>query len=354
MGRYTLIVLLTAGCSSLPPGLPLTDFQESLEPKIQYFGVGGYLVHWRDEGLLIAPLFSWTSLLFPPLMVTPNKDEIDLRMPRADDVTMLLVGHGHYDHLLDVPWILKEHTPEAHAYGSKTVGIILRAEIEPCRVIDAEEKMATVSTNRTVRGSWFYSKHKRFRAMAIQSVHAPHLGEITLAHGIHDSKFETLPSAVWRWKDGQVLTWIIDLLDEQLRTVYRVHYQDSASTPPYGLPPYLNDGKDIDIDILAASSWSNVDNYPGTLLKTANPDLVVLGHWENFIGGDIENPTPMPGQNIDGLYAKVLESIPDKRKIMMPMPLSYIPVPDGDEPIQEHQSSSDDIEFKPCAVDSAF
>jgi L-ascorbate metabolism protein UlaG (beta-lactamase superfamily) len=55
---------------------------------------------------------------------------------------MLLVGHAHYDHLLDVPRILQTHAPQAKVYGSKTMGHILAAVI-PCeRIVDAERVMA--------------------------------------------------------------------------------------------------------------------------------------------------------------------------------------------------------------------
>ncbi|MEX5669996.1 hypothetical protein ABFV57_34680, partial [Pseudomonas neuropathica] len=76
------------------------------------------------EGLLLAPSFSNPALLnhegWPPLRVEPNKQRIDKYMPKADDVTMILVGHSHFDHLLDVPRVMEKHAPLAKVYGSHT------------------------------------------------------------------------------------------------------------------------------------------------------------------------------------------------------------------------------------------
>ena len=105
------------------------------EPKIQFLGVGGWLLHWRGEGLLLAPSFSNPALFnqpgWPPLVVKADDDRIDKYMNKvqAGDVTMLLVGHGHYDHLLDVPRVMLKHATHAIAYGSNTVERILWARL---------------------------------------------------------------------------------------------------------------------------------------------------------------------------------------------------------------------------------
>lgn len=331
MVRYALLAFLLTGCVGDSRGLPLTQVQGAPEPKVQFLGVGGYLINWRGEGLLIAPLFSHPSLLgFPPFTVEANKPEIDQRMPAAGDVTMLLIGHGHYDHLLDVPWIMQKHAPLAIAYGSRTVGHILRAEIPPCRIVDAEAEMAKVqATGEAAKsGTWFYSAKRNFRAMPIQSMHAPHVAGITLADGGYDQDLAELPSAVWNWKQGQVLAWLVDLLDDQRRPVYRIHYLDSASSPPYGMPPVRKNDKRVDVQILAVSSWRNVHNYPVVLLKTIRPRLVVLGHWENFIGTDPSHAEPMPLQGVEEMVELTLKNVPPGTSVKMPLPLTDIPLPE--------------------------
>ena len=118
----------------------------------------------------------------PPLRVEADTAKIDRLMPPAADVSMFLVGHAHYDHLLDVPHILQAHSPEARVYGSKTMGHILAAVIPRSRIVDAEAAMARGAEP----GQWFHSPQRRIRAMAIESEHAPHLFGIKLLTGRYD------------------------------------------------------------------------------------------------------------------------------------------------------------------------
>lgn len=227
-----LLFLLLAGCAQAPSGLPLWRAQTVAPPSLQYLGVAGYLSRWQGEALLFAPSFSNPATLGqPPLRVQADTAKIDALMPAAADVSMLLVGHAHYDHLLDVPRVLQRHTPKAKVYGSRTMGHILAAVIPRERIVDAESVMAEGARP----GRWFYSPG-RLRAMPIKSEHAPHLFGIKLLTGAYQEDLDQLPTTTFGWRAGQTLAWLVDLLGEQGQPLYRIHYQDAASTPPLGLP----------------------------------------------------------------------------------------------------------------------
>lgn len=324
------------------------------EPKIQYLGVGGWLLHWRGEGLLLAPSFSNPATLnhkgWPPLWVEANKQKIDQSMPKADDVTMLLVGHGHYDHLLDVPWVMRKHTPHATLYGSETVVQILHSMrfrnkvenehwtwVDPDRLQIVNPKMATVQNcegrqDPSTPGEWIPSSGGHIKAMPIQSMHASHILGHTFADGGYKTDLTEVPTSVFGWKQGQSMAWLIDLLDDSHKPVYRIHFQDSAAAPPCGILQPLPDGKAIDVEILGVGSWENVDNYPDELLKRTRPRLVLLGHWENFFGNDPGDPKPEPlsGQNVVGMQRRVDKVIKDAAihaTVSMPAPLNEIALP---------------------------
>lgn len=259
----------------------------------------------------------------------PDETKLSQKMPPADDVTMLLIGHAHYDHLLDVPWIMQHRAPNAVAYGSVTVGRILRAVVEPERVVDAQSKMARVHGDEPADdGTWIYSTHRRFRAMPIQSMHAPHFAGYTLASGSYDDDADLteLPSTALGWKQGQVLAWMIDLLNDAGEPVLRIHYLDSASSPPFGLPVLHDDGKTVDVQILAVSSWKKVDDYPRVLLARTQPHLVVLGHWENFLVDDAKGAEDLPLQQIDDMIKLTCQNAPGA-KVIKPQPLDFITLP---------------------------
>ena len=112
--------------------------------------------------------------------------------------------------------------------------------------------------------------------------------------------------------------------------LYRIHYQDSASTPPYGFPPILADGKGIDVEILCVGSWNQVQRYPDALLKVSRPRLVVLGHWEDFFGNDPERPQTIRLLDEQGMVERTRAALPDGTPVVMPVPLSEVALPAAD------------------------
>lgn len=327
------------------------------EPKIQYLGVGGWLLHWQGEGVLIAPSFSNPSLLdWPPLHVAANKSRIDQFMPPADDVSMLLVGHGHYDHLLDVPWIMATKTPHATLYGSMTVKNIMHAFsdrekmtakglpwVDFNRVVDASIDMVKIPgcEDSTVQadGKWINSKGGFIRVMPIQSMHASHFLGYTVASG-ESPQLDNVPTTVFGWKQGQSMAWLIELWDKkygymlnQNGPAYRIHFQDSAATPPCGLPPATIDGKKtaVDVEILGVSGWDNVTHYPDELLKRSTPRLILLGHWESFFGNDLKKkPKPLLLQDLEGMRQAIntiLKVNNISAEVRLPAPLDDVALP---------------------------
>ena len=77
--------------------------------RVTYLGTNGYQFEFKGHALLVDPYFSRVDLLSAALnsRIQPNASRINdgLRhlAPKADAI---LVTHGHFDHLLDVPVIM--------------------------------------------------------------------------------------------------------------------------------------------------------------------------------------------------------------------------------------------------------
>ncbi len=86
--------------------------------KLRWFGVAGVEFSLKGRTLLIDPFFTrpspWKMITLQ--RVSPNAALIMRYVHRADYV---LVSHGHYDHLLDVPEVLR--LTGARAYGSRNI-----------------------------------------------------------------------------------------------------------------------------------------------------------------------------------------------------------------------------------------
>lgn len=346
-------ICVLAGCTHEPlsRGLPVQNQKWGSEPKIQFLGVGGWLIHWRGEGVLLAPSFSnpasFGLLGIPPAHVIANNERIDRLMPPADDVTMLLVGHAHYDHLLDVPRIREKHTPHATVYGSETVKHILAAAktadgqtiFPPGSVVVPAMDQIADHRRPDLPGTWFYSgggtlkdgdRHSpippgTIRAMPITSMHAGHMFRHNFIEGEYCCKdLDELPTGILDWKLGQVtISWLIDLLGEDGKPVYRLFYQDSAAEPTFGYPPLIADSKRTDVVILCGGGWNQVDYYPAGILRLLQPRIVVLGHWENFFGNDPDSPArTIPLLNYDGLLEQL-----KPYNFVVPEPMSDVLLP---------------------------
>lgn len=323
MKRIALTLLLLAGCTHTPQdqNIALWSQRRAEVPKIQFLGVGGWLISWKNEQLLFAPFFSNTPLYKLPFNTIPDIDKINESMPAVPQATMMLVGHGHYDHLLDVIHIATRQARGTTIYGSENVKHILSAKLPDKRVVNVEPD---IGPKFSMPGKWTISSGGRFRAMPLRSQHAPHfLGIHLVPEDGYKSDLQRLPRSAWTWKAGQPIAWLVDLLDEQKRPLFRIHYQDSSATPPYGFPPVLMDGKVIDLEILCAGNWEQVRDYPKKLLQVTQPKMVLIGHWENFFDGDINVPKIIPLLDLRGLINTVRLAAP-QATVIVPAPLSEI------------------------------
>jgi L-ascorbate metabolism protein UlaG (beta-lactamase superfamily) len=75
--------------------------------RITYLGTNGYLLQSRDAALLIDPYFSRAGIFRAALNlpVASSRPLVERYLP-VRKIDAVLVSHGHFDHLLDVPQIV--------------------------------------------------------------------------------------------------------------------------------------------------------------------------------------------------------------------------------------------------------
>jgi L-ascorbate metabolism protein UlaG (beta-lactamase superfamily) len=274
-----------------------------------YLGVGGFIIRAGDESLMTAPSFSHPSL---PAIATPtwpihsDSAAVDRALHRflgaelepLAHVRAILVGHSHYDHLMDVPLIARRYLPDVPIYGTLTTKRILMGDssirAHPGRIDSLAPADSAIATAWRV-GRWNYTPSRRFRFMAVRSSHAPNWWFITVApcHAHHDRT--SLPRTAWGWCVGEPVSYIIDILDAAQRPVFRIFYQDAATRPlDVVLPPFAGDDQHaIDVAIVCAGNFKKVAEYPTLLLAALRPKYVILGHWEDFFHDPENAPTPV-------------------------------------------------------------
>ncbi len=301
----------TAGAAAASAGDP--------EPvAFTYLGAGGWLIRHGDAALLTAPFFSNPGLVEVGVgRLQTDTAAVDRFLPPVADVPAILVGHAHYDHLMDVPYLARVHAPGARIYGSRTMVNLLRGDpaLDPDRLVDVE----ALAGDHTAPGLWTSTPDGRIRFMPLRSEHAPHLFGIRLYHGEVDTPRSRLPERASEWLDGPTLAWLIDFLDEDGDVVLRIHYQDSASRPPRGFPP-PHDGIPVDVVILCTAGSGEAEGYPDALVEALAPRHALLGHWEDFFRPMDWPLRPVPGTDVQAFEQRLADLLPEGSEQVRPVP----------------------------------
>lgn len=295
MSKLLLLPVLTLslsllGCSSTIR-MPEYDTPPSVSASaekplsIQYLGVGGQRLQYGDEVVLTGPMFSNPNFILagPFIPLSSDHEAVDKYMPESSAASIMLVGHAHYDHLIDVPYIMEKYAPKSHLYGSKTTINTVANYVPAERMTAVDDDMAT----REKVGKWYYNDSGKVRIMAVKSSHAPHFMGIKLMQGKYEQPLKKLPWHAFAWREGQTMAYVIDFLNVEKQPVYRIFYQDAASAEQEGVVPDLNDGKGFDVAIICPASFEQIENYPESIMKNTQAKTYLLGHWEDFFGNDL-------------------------------------------------------------------
>ena len=285
------------GCATEGPGV--TGMVDLAPPGAEvlhlvYLGSGGWILERGEEMVMTGPLFTNPSFLRSGLWTIESDTVlVDRYMSRYDvrDAAAILVGHAHYDHLMDVPRTATHHAPDAVIVGNPTVANTLGSwsGLED-RVLIVEDSLG----DREHVGRWI-PFGPRVRVMALRSHHAPHFRGYTLYQGTRARPMEHEPRTADEWVDGRSIAFLIDFLDDDGAVAFRVFYQDAVSEPPRGLAPASVVAEHpVDVAILVPATFDQVDWHPEALVENLRPRRVLLGHWEDFFV-----PIDAPTRSID-------------------------------------------------------
>jgi L-ascorbate metabolism protein UlaG (beta-lactamase superfamily) len=305
-----LAPLGAAGCGPKFVRVPLAQCPVQTLPKpsdekvrVQYLGVGGFLLKRGDDVLVTAPLYTAPGILemFLSRELRPNADLVNQLYPQDGDAAQaILVGHSHYDHLMDVPYLALNRARSADIYGSRNTARMLapivaqlQAKTPPTKIVPLD----LVAGDDQHPGTW-QTVGSGIRFMALRTEHAPfftlklnpplqkgiELPFYLLRGGGLTEDATELPKSIVDYVQGPVFKFIIDFLDGG-RPVYRIYYEDTGtSTGVRTLPAETLAEKPIDLAILALDGDAQaMSGKPAEdILQVIRPKAVIVGHWEDF------------------------------------------------------------------------
>lgn len=301
VGGVVASLLALGGCArsfvpQRPVPLAVDHAADNETTYMQWLGVSSWVMSRGHEVVVLDPFFSRPTLLnmaFSLLRLTPH---FDRKPERIEDVlpalppgtTFVLIGHAHYDHLMDIPYYLMHPSGRGVTYvGSRTARAILRSFQPPemdFAVPDADPAVPIVRGHIAVRG--------------FASDHAPHILGIEFMHIDGDLEAQpTPPTRAGQYVDGITQLYLVDFLDAGNAVAFRILATGAANTPEgaraLAAARAVVGQESTDVAILCVPGWDQVRGYPESVLgelrhRDANgqwqkgPRHVVLSHYDNF------------------------------------------------------------------------
>lgn len=241
---------------------------------LRWFGAAGWELGIGDRRVLVDPWLTRFPATGPngefdgstPLRV--DQALIDRHITAAE---LVLVTHGHFDHLADVPHVLRRHTT-ARAIGTETHAHLLTAYgIDPSRLLHA-------------RGGE-YLEFDGYRVRAMASLHSQFAGYGYVFPGTLTSPPRRPPRIVSDLPEGGTLAYQVEIADGP-----RVFFLCTANLIERELT-----GLDPDIAVIAVPSSTNrsVAVLERALRALGNPRYVIPNHHDDMatpLGDTVVNP----------------------------------------------------------------
>ena len=249
VAKYSAFVVADAAANAPAP-------RDSI--RVTYLGVNGFQFENSDHVLLVDPYFTragfWSAALNQRVESRPDRVNEGLKhiRPRVDAI---LVTHAHFDHLLDVPDIMRRNHARLLA-GQTAVHLVQSLGISPneCEIVGSG------STQRI--GPWMIrvlpARHDRlFGKVPFEGKAAP----------------SRPPVKASDWGVGEPLAFVVEAAGKRI-------YIDSGGVP--GSPPDAAVGH-VDLAILGAALPDSRQRFP-EVVRQLQPRYTLPSHQDDFLG----------------------------------------------------------------------
>jgi L-ascorbate metabolism protein UlaG (beta-lactamase superfamily) len=227
--------------------------------RVVWLGTAGFAIEHRGHVVLIDPYITRASLASCiALPLRPNVAAIARCVPRAD---VIVVGHTHFDHALDVPEIAR--LTGARVFGSSSAATLCRASGVPADRVDVVEGTpGSAPVEREVGPfalRFIPSAHSRFFFGRV-----PAKGEI--------SDCDDVPMRVPAYRCGAIFGVEIRVAG---RTIY---HMGSAELVDANIV-----ANRVDLLLMCVAGWTSSRDLPERVAHRLAPGAVLLSHWDDFL-----------------------------------------------------------------------
>ena len=244
--------------------------------SFKWFGTNGWEISFGNKTVLFDPWFNRFESGF-----LQNKLKIDALLPNdtglidqhVKKADQILVGHGHWDHMADVPYIAIK--TGAMVIGSESHANVMRAAGVP------EAKVVQVKGGE-------YMQFDGYTIEVFPSVHSMGGTKKYAVPGHVYSVPKDAPTKLGDLPEGDTLIYVLTIGGKY--TIYLMSSGNYVERAIAGLKP--------DVALVAPLFSNNTHNFTPRLMKALNyPKVVLPTHWDNF-----EAPLSAPPQDLRSIY----------------------------------------------------
>ncbi len=276
-----------AAAMDLGKGLLLPGVAEGAEPapkgggsgssgvNFTWFGTDGWEITFGNKTILMDPWFGRFDTGFfagkfdPKTPLKVDEALTDQHVKKADQI---LIGHGHWDHMADIPYIAKK--TGAMVIGSETHANVLRASGVP------EGKIVQVKGGEYIQ----------FDGYTIEVFPGLHSMGPTKKHAVpgHLYHVPSPPTMVGELPEGDSLIYLITIGGK-----FRIFLMSTANFVERAIA-----GIKPDVAMVATIFANQIHDFTPRLLKALSyPRIILPTHWDNF-----EKPFSEPPQDLRNVF----------------------------------------------------